>query len=105
MRNQWYPSNKAEYMTAARFQELGLTRDDVGERDTTFGTAEPVLEELDVVEEVQAAPAIEIQGLPVSTHPQLSRAISSHGCVRFLTHRYSRPNAPTPSYPSSSPRP
>lgn len=37
MRNEWFPKRQAEYMTAARFQQLGLSRKtDVGERDTTF---------------------------------------------------------------------
>ena len=36
MRNEWFPKNKAEYMTPARFQELGLTRDAIGEVDRTF---------------------------------------------------------------------
>ncbi|KAM7191991.1 hypothetical protein V8F33_008569 [Rhypophila sp. PSN 637] len=36
MRNQWYPANKAEYMTRQRFQELGLTEEDVGDRDRAF---------------------------------------------------------------------
>lgn len=37
MRNLWYPKNKAEYMTAQRFAELGLSRkDDVGEREHDF---------------------------------------------------------------------
>jgi len=40
MRNEWYPKKMAEYMTAQRFKELGLTRDDIGERDPTFGTLE-----------------------------------------------------------------
>ncbi|KLU83629.1 hypothetical protein MAPG_02682 [Magnaporthiopsis poae ATCC 64411] len=39
MRNMWYPSRKAEYMTAARFAELGLTRDAIGERDPLFALA------------------------------------------------------------------
>ncbi|KAL8388410.1 hypothetical protein RB595_009265 [Gaeumannomyces hyphopodioides] len=39
MRNMWYPSRKAEYMTAARFAELGLTRDAIGERDPLFTVA------------------------------------------------------------------
>ncbi|KAH6636754.1 alcohol acetyltransferase-domain-containing protein [Chaetomium tenue] len=38
MRNEWFPSMKAEYMTASRFRELGLTHEDIGDRDTTFGT-------------------------------------------------------------------
>ena len=37
MRNEWFPSKRAEYMTASRFQELGLTRGDIGDRDTSFG--------------------------------------------------------------------
>ncbi|KAH6625944.1 hypothetical protein B0J18DRAFT_423511 [Chaetomium sp. MPI-SDFR-AT-0129] len=38
MRNEWFPKNMAEYMTALRFRELGLTRDNIGEREATFGT-------------------------------------------------------------------
>ena len=38
MRNLWFPTKTAEYMTATRFAELGLTRDAIGERDTLFGT-------------------------------------------------------------------
>jgi Ribosomal protein L9, N-terminal domain len=47
MRNAWYPKKKAEYMTATRFQEMGLTRQDIGERDRAFGatTPEPLEEE------------------------------------------------------------
>ncbi|KAK3383917.1 hypothetical protein B0T24DRAFT_67997 [Lasiosphaeria ovina] len=44
MRYQWYRENTAEYMTAARFRELGLTRDDIGERDRTFGVDEEKFE-------------------------------------------------------------
>jgi len=40
MRNDWFPNNKAEYMTTSRFQQLGLTRQDVGERDPMFGTSD-----------------------------------------------------------------
>jgi hypothetical protein len=59
MRNLWYHRKQAEYMTAARFQELGLTKDDIGERDFLFGTmvAEP--------EEAQAAAAIDAAATPV----------------------------------------
>ncbi|KAK3989218.1 alcohol acetyltransferase-domain-containing protein [Cladorrhinum sp. PSN332] len=39
MRNHWFPNKKAEYMTAERFQQLGLSRKtDVGERDPSFGS-------------------------------------------------------------------
>jgi hypothetical protein len=54
MRNQWYPKKKAEYMTPSRFHELGLTHDDIGERDTAFGTV--AAEEFEEVQE-SVAPA------------------------------------------------
>ncbi len=38
MRNLWYPQKKAEFMTIAKFKELGLTQADVGERDHLLGT-------------------------------------------------------------------
>lgn len=76
MRNKWFPSNKAEYMTAIRFQELGLTREDVGERDTTFGTGLSEADEFDIPEEtVASAPAIEIQGIAVSTHSKYTEPL------------------------------
>jgi hypothetical protein len=63
MRNLWYPTKKAEYMTANRFAELGLSRrDDVGERDPMFRayeTTEEVAEE-DVVEEVSDMPVFSL---------------------------------------------
>ncbi|KAK4177678.1 hypothetical protein QBC36DRAFT_326538 [Triangularia setosa] len=37
MRNEWFPRKMAEYMTVARFKELGLSpKTDVGERDPAF---------------------------------------------------------------------
>lgn len=63
MRNLWYPTKKAEYMTADRFAELGLSRrDDVGERDPMFRayeTTEDVAEE-DVVEEGSDMPVFSL---------------------------------------------
>ncbi|KAI1386800.1 uncharacterized protein F4822DRAFT_411266 [Hypoxylon trugodes] len=38
MRNNWFPKAQAEYMTALRFKELGLTEAAIGTRDRTFGT-------------------------------------------------------------------
>lgn len=54
MRNQWYPTKKAEFMTDARLKELGLTKNDIGERDPMFGMQIEVEEELvdDAVEAV-----------------------------------------------------
>lgn len=37
MRGSLFYTNKAEYMTRERFKELGLTPNDVGERDAQFG--------------------------------------------------------------------
>lgn len=37
MRNDFYPTSKAEYMTRERFKELGLTKADIGVRDFAFG--------------------------------------------------------------------
>lgn len=41
MRNEWYPANKAEYMTGIRFQQLGLSRHEVGERDRGYAPLPP----------------------------------------------------------------
>jgi hypothetical protein len=38
MRNIWYPKKMAEYMTAAKMQELGVKKDATVERDGTFGS-------------------------------------------------------------------
>ncbi len=38
MRNIWYPKKMAEYVTAAKQEELGVKKDAVLERDSTFGT-------------------------------------------------------------------
>lgn len=58
MRNQWYPTKKAEFMTDARFKELGLSKNDIGERDPMFGMQIEVEEELvdDAVEAVAGLP-------------------------------------------------
>ncbi len=56
MRYEWFPYQKAEYMTALRFRQLGLTRDDIGERDPIFGTAEAVVE--DEAQEPEVAPVV-----------------------------------------------
>lgn len=57
MRNVWFPKKQAEYMTASRFRELGLTRSDIGERDPTFGTAASA-DTVDAPEPAVLAPAV-----------------------------------------------
>lgn len=38
MRNIWYPKKMAEYLTMEKLKELGVTKDSVVERDSTFQT-------------------------------------------------------------------
>ncbi|KAG4435676.1 hypothetical protein IFR05_008842 [Cadophora sp. M221] len=38
MRNIWYPKKMAEYLTIAKLQELGVKKDAILERDSTFQT-------------------------------------------------------------------
>ncbi|KAJ4295786.1 Alcohol acetyltransferase [Collariella sp. IMI 366227] len=71
MRNEWFPNKKAEYMTATRFRELGMTREDIGERDATFGA---VAAEDDIPESV--APLITVHiTTPEKAHTILSTMI------------------------------
>ena len=58
MRNLWYPTKKAEYMTAARLQQLGLSKTDIGERDPLFGMQVEIDENVveDAVEAVAGLP-------------------------------------------------
>lgn len=84
MRNSLYSTNKAEYMTRERFKELGLSPNDIGERDARFGTerqqeVEEVLPE-DAIEHVAGfdaeapaapVPAMEVEQLAVSLTLQL----------------------------------
>lgn len=53
MRNEWYPCKKAEYMTPARFHELGITRADIGERDRGFV---PLADEVVLAKEQEPEP-------------------------------------------------
>ncbi len=71
MRNEWFPANRAEYMTELRFQELGLTRGDIGERDAAFGTVEAAELE-DAVELEVSTPAAAVTTTSVSLPPSLS---------------------------------
>jgi hypothetical protein len=73
MRYQWFPSRKAEYMTALRFRELGLTRGDIGERDPIFGTAEAVVEYDALEPEAEVAPVVTVTTVCLpSSHPSPS---------------------------------
>lgn len=102
MRNLWYPRKTAEFMTAARFKELGLTKNDVGERDPMFGMQIEMEEELidDAVEAVAGfsagapaigtaagQPALESPGHTPSVeieHVAVSAPWISHNAYRLL---------------------
>ncbi|KAK4105958.1 hypothetical protein N658DRAFT_490564 [Parathielavia hyrcaniae] len=93
MRNEWYPKKKAEYMTAARFRELGLTRDDIGERDVAFGTIEAV--------ELDDAPVVQTVTVRTTT-PEKAHTLFTTVIPKILTfHRKPIPS-PAPA-PTSAP--
>jgi hypothetical protein len=66
MRNEWYPNNKAEYMTTTRFQQLGLTRSDIGDRDRAFGSSLPTPGSEATPEPEPVAPASRLHYVSVS---------------------------------------
>ncbi|KXX81681.1 hypothetical protein MMYC01_201041 [Madurella mycetomatis] len=100
MRNEWYPRKKAEYMTAARFLELGLSRSDIGDRDATFGTlAAAEVEDT----QTQATPAPKPAPKPISATPEQSHNFLTTLVPETLTfHRKPIP-APT-APPATEPR-
>lgn len=73
MRNLWYPTKKAEFMTDSRFKQLGLTKNDVGERDPMFGVQIEMEEELvdDAVEAVAGLPRGAVALGPAAGQPAL----------------------------------
>lgn len=54
MRNHFYPARKAEYVTRARLAELGLTKNDIGERDFAFRPEVEEVEEVEIDDAVEA---------------------------------------------------
>lgn len=54
MRNEFYPKSIAEYLPLQRFAELGLTKADIGVRDTQYGVLKKYQQEVidDAVEHV-----------------------------------------------------
>jgi hypothetical protein len=121
MRNIWYPTKKAEYVTTARLQQLGLSKSDIGERDPMFGMQVEVEEEIveDAVEAVAGLPyggashkqasahGVEIEHVAVSVtqvaNPPLARFISGE---QLLTRCVlNSPTAHSNSSPTWSPPP
>jgi hypothetical protein len=87
MRNQWFPAKKAEYMTASRFQELGLTRRDIGDRDATYGTLEAA--EVEVIPE----PEVPITTV-VTASVRVPRCLCYLLCIPFHVVLMTRNNSP-----------
>ncbi|KAL2020161.1 hypothetical protein VTK56DRAFT_8685 [Thermocarpiscus australiensis] len=97
MRNEWFPNKQAEYMTAARFCELGLSRNDIGDRDPTFGTV-TATEPVDTPE--PAAPAVTV--LPPS--PEKTRTLLTTLIPEIMTfYRKPIPAPAPPTRPNISP--
>ncbi|KAK3299124.1 alcohol acetyltransferase-domain-containing protein [Chaetomium fimeti] len=96
MRNEWFPAMKAEYMTASRFRELGLTRDDIGDRDTTFGTMAAADDVEDAPELESPKPTVVITS-PEKAHTLLTTLIPD----ALVFHRKPIP-APPPPPPTQS---
>ncbi|KAJ9157360.1 hypothetical protein NKR23_g736 [Pleurostoma richardsiae] len=99
MRNSWFPQKQAEYMTAARFAELGLTKDAIGARDPLFGTfvsAEDALEAtvLKAPEPAKKKPTVE---------PERAHALLATLLPETLTFTRKLIHAPA-AVPSSTPR-
>jgi hypothetical protein len=75
MRNKWYPNGQAEYMTANRFAELGLSKENIGERDPVFGLggAAPVEEE----EQEPQQPTVTIKSVTVCSRTSKDPVVGS----------------------------
>lgn len=73
MRNIWYPKKMAEYVTAAKLQQLGVKKDALIERDSTFrSNAERKLDkEREKLEREAADAAAEAATLAVEPEPVL----------------------------------
>jgi hypothetical protein len=95
MRNEWFPAMKAEYMTASRFRELGLTREDIGDRDTTFGT-------MAAADDIEDTPVFEAPKAVLTTSPEKAHTLLTTMIPETLVfHRKPIP-APAPPPPAQS---
>lgn len=115
MRNSLYSTNKAEYMTRERFRELGLSPNDIGERDARFGTerqqeVEVLLPE-DAIEHVAGfgaeapaapVPAMEVEQLAVSLTLQFEK--STIWGANWLTFGFAAAGPRPRAYGSHDPR-
>jgi len=95
MRNEWYPAKKAEYMTAQRFRELGLTRRDIGERDRSFVP----LTELETADEAKSAPEKPV--IPLAKAPQIKPEVFRDLLATGIPETLSFFRKPIPAPPPS----
>ncbi|KAK4224593.1 hypothetical protein QBC38DRAFT_370717 [Podospora fimiseda] len=91
MRNEWFPRAQAEYMTAMRFQQLGLSpKSDVGERDPAF---------IPVVHQTKKESMLELAPKPkpsLATAADISRELLNNLVPEILTF-YRKPIPATSS--------
>lgn len=79
MRNIWYPKKMAQYVTAAKLEQLGVTKDAPLERDSTFrSTTEKKLEKQteepeEAVEEIEEEEE-EFRPAPIVPAPSIIQA-------------------------------
>ncbi|KAK3330284.1 hypothetical protein B0H66DRAFT_54586 [Apodospora peruviana] len=109
MRNIWFPTNKAEYMTPTRFQELGLTHEDVGVRDRAFGVYSAEDADAPVAEEPEDVTAAATKK-PSHTSPEVAFSLLATLVPETLTfHRKPIPaaaaEAPPPPAPTTPAQP
>jgi len=91
MRNLWYPNKRAEYMTAARFAEMGLHHSGTYERDPFFGVSiasdeGEQGEEADEAEEERRRVQVQTVAVRPPNFPVPPSAISFSWC-RSIYHR------------------
>lgn len=88
MRNEWYPTQQAEYMTSTRMKELGLSTSDIGERDPLFGRQIEYTHNIvaDAVEAVAGNTNKKIEGPRTTPKPVIEL---DHIAVSFLECFYS----------------
>ncbi|KAK3695210.1 hypothetical protein B0T22DRAFT_97390 [Podospora appendiculata] len=104
MRNEWYPRKKAEYMTATRFQELGLTREDIGDRDRGYGSFMTLPDDQPAAAPEPAAPSSVLRHTsPEKSHTLLTTLVPETLTFYRKPIQASPPAAPTPAPSNAAP--
>lgn len=104
MRNHFFPCGKAEYLTRQRMAELGVTKNDIGQRDSNFRvkTLEVEYEIEDAVDAVAfATPNDPFAGLSGGTGSKQKRGPTAAHPVEVEQLAVSLPSSPTHNSSSS----